>query len=185
VWHLRIVRRTSVLAVMAMLALVACTASGSTGSVTGEPDGLGTSPSPGIDLLSQAPSSCPKHIPRWLRKNDVVGIARTIVPGNPQLLVACSDSDMGGPVRLAITDAQQVGALADALDRLTLTPAGSVFSCPVSYVPPLEWDLFFVYADGQLLTLRAGGDSCIGVSNGRRFAFLDGRTRRQITGLFS
>jgi len=163
--------------------LVACTTGGST-QTSSQPV-----PTPGIPARAL---SCPKRSAPWLAKNDLTGITHTLVPGDPQQLVACFHNSMAtSRSRIVVSDTQEVGQLVDALNGQKLSPEilghtgkRPVFSCPVTYGGYAEWDLSFVYADGQVLALRVGGDSCLGASNGRRFAFLDNQTRRQVTRLF-
>jgi len=101
----------------------------------------------------------------------VPGTGHELVPGSPSSVVVC----IGGR-RVAITDPEQVAAIADALNALKLIQQGAEFDCTL-FTEPIG-ALFFTYTDGDLLAVELGGP-CNTVSNGTRSAFL-GHTVKHI-----
>ena len=99
--------------------------------------------------------------------NDVPGMSRSIVPGDPKVLVICDPPAMGDgeSLQVVLTDSSVVGQFADELNGMKLTPFNG---CPISYGPPPEVGLFFSYAAGDVLLVKT--DGCPIVTNGQSAA---------------
>jgi hypothetical protein len=152
--------------------LIGCTASTETASTsTSVSVSASATPTP-------APQACPKNLTaKLLGKNDVPGLTHSIVPGDPQTLVACGPS-----ARVVLTDPGQVQRIADSVNALKLVPQGAVFDCAL-YVQPV-FGFFFNYPNGDVLFVQVGG-ACNTVSNGHRAAFVGGPVRTQIRHLLA
>jgi len=146
-----------------LVILVGCTASSETSTSS-----LSVVPSP---TVAPVPATCPRNISaKQLGKNDLPGITHALVPGDPQVLVICEMPRFGSgnPKRIVVADSTVVSQITDALNRMKLTPQGSLFNCPVNYGPQPEAGLFFNYPDGGVLLVKVG--LCPLATNGRRAA---------------
>jgi hypothetical protein len=146
------------------------------GSTETTPSGTGDGPTSAEPLVVE-PSTCPKTVESFLKRNDVEGMHQALVPGVPRYLVACD-----GRLRVAVTDEQQVAAVVGALNDLKLFPQDLILNCAVALGQVRA--LFFTYADGHILAVQIGEPCIITATNGHRVASLRGLTWREISALY-
>ena len=150
-----------VIACIGLLLTVSCTggtASSSQVTVDGSP-GPPTSESSPPPTYAPEPDTCPKDLSRTIRRNQVPGQERSLVPDPPITLVACL-----GPRRVAVTNEKTVVWFTDALNELKQVPSGEVFHCPLDLGP--TYGLFFGYANHDVLLVTVSASGCQFASNG-------------------
>jgi hypothetical protein len=170
--HERFVR-TAIAALALFASVVGCTSGGTETTSSG-----GSSQSASSEPLVVEPETCPKTVEFFLKRNDVQGMHQALVPGQPRYMVACD-----GRPRVAVTDEQQVAAVAGAINALELIPENlMIFDCAVALGQ--DRALFFTYADGHVLAVQIGAPCIITATNGHRMALLRDLSWREISDLF-
>jgi hypothetical protein len=152
--------RRFVIACLGLLLTVSCTGGNvSTSQITvdGSP-GPPTSVASPTPTYSPAPDACPKNLSTRVRRNQVHGQERTLVPDTPVTLVVCL-----GDRRVAVTNEKTVVWFTDELNGLKEVPPGETFACPFDLGP--TYGLFFGYANHDVLLVTVSSSGCRFASN--------------------
>jgi len=160
--------RSVALLILVVIACAACSGVG-TAHRTTKPEAATASTATSTTTVGTRPLACPTHPPRSVPAHQIAGTAAAMVPGHPNVLLACRYHGFNQP--------QPVGSLAKfarlspapiarALNVLPPVPKDAVFHCLVDFDERIL--LFFAYPDGSRLTVKIEIGGCRFATNGDR-----------------